>query len=73
MSNTASAFTIQLNGEEYAVDGDARLLSLIERLRMRRGRIAVEINQVVVPRANYDSVTLKPGDRVEIVNFVGGG
>jgi thiamine biosynthesis protein ThiS len=73
MPEIASSFTIQLNGEEYAVDGDARLLSLIERLGKRRGRIAVEINQVVVPRANYESVTLKPGDRVEIVNFVGGG
>jgi sulfur carrier protein len=73
MTETTSCFAIQLNGEEYAVNGDARLLALIERLGMRRGRIAVEINQVVVPRANYDSVTLKPGDQVEIVNFVGGG
>jgi sulfur carrier protein len=73
MPEIASGFVIQLNGEEFAVNGDTRLLALIERLGMRRGRIAVEINQVVVPRANYDSVRLKPGDRVEIVNFVGGG
>jgi sulfur carrier protein len=73
MPEIASSFTIHLNGEEYAVDGDACLIALVERLGMRRGRIAVEINQVVVPRANYDSVILQPGDRVEIVNFVGGG
>jgi sulfur carrier protein len=73
MPESASSFTIQLNGEDYTVDGDARLPALLERLRMRRGRIAVEVNQAVVPRAQYDSVTLKPGDRVEIVNFVGGG
>ncbi len=73
MPESASSFTIQLNGEEYTVHGDARLPTLLERLRMRRGRIAVEINQSVVPRAQYDSVTLEPGDQVEIVNFVGGG
>lgn len=73
MPEIASGFPIQLNGEEYLLDGDPRLPALIERLGMRRGRIAVEINQTVVPRAQYDSVVLKPGDRVEIVNFVGGG
>jgi thiamine biosynthesis protein ThiS len=35
--------------------------------------VAVEINQTVVPRAQYDAVTFKPGDKVEIINFVGGG
>lgn len=73
MPQIASSFTIQLNGEEYTVDGDARLSALLERLRMRRGRIAVEINRAIVPRAQYDSVKLSPGDHVEIVNFVGGG
>ncbi|HZO83049.1 MAG TPA: sulfur carrier protein ThiS [Candidatus Binataceae bacterium] len=73
MPEIVSSFTIQLNGEDYLVDGDARLAALLERLKMRRGRIAVEINLAIVPRAEYDAVTLKPGDRVEIVNFVGGG
>jgi sulfur carrier protein len=73
MPEMPSCFAIQLNGEEYTIDGDVRLPALLERLKMRRGRVAVEINQTVVPRAQYDSVTLKPGDKVEIINFVGGG
>ena len=40
---------------------------------MRRGRVAVEINQAVVPQAEYDAVRLNPGDIVEVINFVGGG
>ncbi len=47
--------------------------ALLERLEMRRGRVAVEINETVIPRARYDEVILKPGDRVEVINFVGGG
>jgi len=73
MPETPSCFAIQLNGEEYMIDGDVRLPALLERLKMRRGRVAVEINQTVVPRAQYDAVTLKPDDKVEIINFVGGG
>jgi sulfur carrier protein len=72
-NESESGFTIQLNGESYSVDGDARLVALIESLRLRRGRVAVEINHAVVPKAEWASVVLRPGDTVEIVNFVGGG
>jgi len=68
-----SRFAIQLNGEQYTVEGDSSLPMLLERLEMRRGRVAVEINRAVIPRAQYDSVRLKPGDVVEVINFVGGG
>jgi sulfur carrier protein len=71
---TSSAeIVIQLNGEPYALLGDARIGALIERLKLKRGRVAVEINQAVVPKAKWDSVEIRAGDRVEIVNFVGGG
>jgi thiamine biosynthesis protein ThiS len=69
----SSPIQITLNGEAYAVTGDARLTALIEGLRLKRGRVAVEINREIVPKAQWDSVTLAAGDIVEIVNFVGGG
>jgi len=68
-----SRFAIQLNGEQYTVEGDPSLPALLERLKMRRGRVAVEINRTVIPRVQYDSVRLNPGDVVEVINFVGGG
>jgi sulfur carrier protein len=73
MPGISHRFPIQLNGEEYMIDGDAGLVALLNRLKMRRGRVAVEINQTVIPRAQYDAVKLKPGDTVEVINFVGGG
>ena len=36
-------------------------------------RIAVEVNRMVVPRAEYPSTTLREGDAVEVIHFVGGG
>ncbi len=69
----SSGFQIELNGEPYQVDGDARLQALIERLKLKPGRIAIEINRAIVPRAAWNGVTVRPGDVIEIVNFVGGG
>ena len=66
-------FSIQLNGEPYLIEGDARLLALIEKLNLRRNRIAIELNHAVVPKAEWAGIALKPGDQIEIVNFVGGG
>jgi sulfur carrier protein len=70
---TARKITIELNGEPFAIDAGVRLSDLIERLQLRPSRIAVEVNRSVVPKAQYSSVSLKQSDKVEIVNFVGGG
>jgi sulfur carrier protein len=65
--------SIILNGDPYPLSGDTRLTELLERLKMRRGRVAVEINREIVPKANYDATVVRVGDQVEIINFVGGG
>jgi sulfur carrier protein len=64
---------ITLNGEPYSLDGDPRVTALIERLKMRASRVAVEINREIVPKAKYAETVIKSGDEVEIINFVGGG
>jgi sulfur carrier protein len=69
----AIAREITLNGDPYAIDGEVRLVALLERLGMRERRVAVEINREIVPKAKYAETVIKPGDNVEIINFVGGG
>lgn len=36
-------------------------------------RVAVELNDDILPKSQYESTVLNDGDRVEIVSFVGGG
>jgi sulfur carrier protein len=67
------ATAIILNGDSYPLGADTPLTALLERLDMRRGRVAVEINREIVPKANYDATIVRAGDHVEIINFVGGG
>jgi len=67
------ATSITLNGDPYPLAGDTALTALLERLNMRRSRVAVELNHEIVPRARYEETMIRAGDHVEIINFVGGG
>lgn len=64
---------IQLNGQDHALPGPISLASLVERLGLDTRKIAVECNLEIVPRSAYAATMLSEGDRLEIVNFVGGG
>lgn len=62
-----------VNGEVRELKRGSDLADLLNSLAMPSQRIAVEVNKEVVRRAEWESRSLKDGDRVEIVHFVGGG
>ena len=65
---------IQINGEQREFPQSVLLLAeLINELSLTPQRIAVEVNKTIVRRGDWDTTTLKDGDHVEIVHFVGGG
>jgi thiamine biosynthesis protein ThiS len=64
---------IQLNGQEHVLPAAMSVAVLVERLGLDTRKIAVERNLEIVPRSAYAETELGEGDRVEIVNFVGGG
>ena len=63
---------VVINGEKLDIDG-MLLLTYLEGNNYPLGRIAVEINEEIVPKSQYDTVVLNDGDTVEVVSFVGGG
>ncbi len=65
--------TIELNGDAFQIEQGLDLQALLESLDLRLRRVAVEINQEVVPKAEYGRTVLSAGDKVEIISFVGGG
>lgn len=64
---------IQLNGQDHPLPGPMTLATFVERLGLDTRKIAVERNLEIVPRSTYAATILTEGDRLEIVNFVGGG
>jgi thiamine biosynthesis protein ThiS len=64
---------IRLNGEPYESPADVSVAELLERLGIPRVRVAVELNLNILSKEEYSTTTLKEGDQLEVVHFVGGG
>jgi len=65
---------IHVNGEERSFESsDISTIDLLEHLGLQNRRVAVEVNQRIVPRAQHAEHRLQDGDKIEIVHFVGGG
>lgn len=64
---------IQINGEKREVKLPQTLLGLLEDLRIGTAGIAVELNREVIVKERWASTTIREGDALEIVRFVGGG
>jgi sulfur carrier protein len=62
-----------INGEDKTFSDALTLAQLVEQLGMKGDRVAVELNREIVSRAQWAETTLKDGDRLEVVHFVGGG
>jgi len=62
-----------INGQPRTFPDAISIAQLLHELSLHTSRVAVEVNQDVVSRKTFDSATLRDGDRIEIVTFVGGG
>ncbi len=62
-----------VNGVELAVPLPCTVAELLARLEMAGKRVAVSINRNVVPRSRHPEALVQAGDRVEILEAVGGG
>lgn len=64
---------ITLNGKEKEMAAPLTVRELLETLDLDLSRVAVELNLDILPRDQFPERLLKEGDRLEIVQFVGGG
>ncbi len=64
---------IHVNGEPLVVRESCTVEGLLAVLNMQERRVAVAVNRGIVPRSNYAAVELSGGDRIEILEAVGGG
>jgi thiazole synthase len=67
------AIEIFLNGESREVPGSMNVAQILEFFSLPKDRVAVERNRSIVPKTDWDRVTLTTGDKLEVVHFVGGG
>ncbi len=64
---------IIVNGKQMTINPNYSLKNLIDKLKLPIKKIAIELNRQIVDKKKIGKINLKFGDRIEIVNFIGGG
>ena len=71
--NNLNVAKIQLNGNPYEINTETNLNELLNKLKIQKTKVAIELNGVIIEKNKYPQVILNKGDKVEIVHFIGGG
>ena len=69
----AEPINIQLNGDDRVVAADLSLLALLQSLDLDERAVVVELNREIIRKQHLADTTMKNGDQIELVHFVGGG
>ncbi|WP_246523066.1 sulfur carrier protein ThiS [Neoroseomonas eburnea] len=73
LADMPDTIAITVNGEMQTVAPGDTVAALLRAIGLDTRKVAVERNEEIVPRSTYATVPLAPGDRLEIVHFIGGG
>ena len=71
--NNLNVAKIQLNGDSYEVIKGSNLIELLNKLKIQKSKVAIEVNGKIVEKNKYLNLILNNNDKVEIVHFIGGG
>ena len=63
---------ITVNGKQITINLKYSLKNLIDKLKLPIKKVAIELNREIVNKKRIAKIILKAGDRIEIVNFIGG-
>ena len=71
--NNLNVAKIQLNADPYEVINGTNLNELLNKLKLQKNKIAIEVNGEIIEKSKYPNLILRRDDKVEIVHFIGGG
>jgi len=71
--NNLNVAKIQLNGDPYEINDGTNLNELLNKLKIQKKKVAIEVNGEIIEKNKYPNLILNKGDKVEIVKFIGGG
>jgi len=70
---TEKTIQVFINGKKKSFSENNNLVSLLNILEIDGNGIAIEVNLVVIPKSQYKNIIIKNNDKIEIVQFIGGG
>ena len=70
---SANMAKIQLNGKKITIKQKFSLFNLLQKYKLDKKKIAIELNGSIVTKSMYKKKLIKDNDKIEIVHFIGGG
>ena len=64
---------INLNGKPLFLPKGTSVYKVIKKNKLQLNKIAVELNKEIIDKKKINKILLKNKDRIEIVQFIGGG
>ena len=64
---------IQLNGKKLKIHTNLSVKDLLKKHRLNEDKIAIELNGTILPKQKYKKKKIKNNDKIEVVQFIGGG
>lgn len=64
---------VSINGESQTYEDDISISALLEQSGLAGKRVAVEINESIIPKSRHADTIIAEGDKVEIIHAIGGG
>ncbi len=64
---------IQLNGKKIKIRPKLTVYELLKQFKLNKKKVAIEYNGKIISQINYKKKYLKHNDKVEVVQFIGGG
>ncbi len=64
---------IQINGKKVTLKQNFSISEVIKKYKLSRKKVAIELNGKILPQNEYSKKKLKNNDKIEIVQFIGGG
>ena len=64
---------IQLNGKKISIYTNFSVRDLVKKYKLKEKNIAIELNGTILPKHHYRKKKLKNNDKIEVVQFIGGG
>ena len=71
--NNSNVAKIQLNGDPFEINNGTNLDELLNKLKIQKNKVAIEVNGEIVQKDKYSNLVLNKSDKIEIVHFIGGG
>lgn len=73
IKNISIMAKIQLNGKRISIHTNFSVRDLLKKYKLKEKKIAIELNGIILPKHHYGKKKLKNNDKIEVVQFIGGG